>query len=86
MSLPVITAVHIATPSAVEQDVALVFEYHRGITFQIITKSPVIGSVKFDGRLDYFESKFVVHFVTRSNEKQWIISLSEAQNHSKGAA
>ena len=80
-SLPTITAVHVTSAEGVEKDVAIVFdfEYHGGITFQIITKDSVIGSVKFDARLDYFKSKFVLHFVRPADgEKQWILSLSEA--------
>lgn len=79
-SLPTITAVHVATAQGIDQDAALIFdfEYHGGITFQIVTKSPVIGSVKFDTRVDYFKSKFVLHLAERSGEKQWIFSLSEA--------
>ncbi len=37
-----------------------------------------MGSVKFDTRVDYFKSKFVLHLAERSGEKQWIFSLSEA--------
>lgn len=80
-SLPTITAVHVATFQGAHHDVALIFdfEYHGGITFQIITKSPVIGSVQFDARLDYFKSKFVLYLSTgAAGEKQWIMSLSEA--------